>query len=118
MVNTQMLSSEEVLGWLSYFTSYFKHYKEIKGDGNTINGVVLKTMNRKQVNNYYVRPSLPCIGDTFKNNRTKMIYTYIKYLKTALDLDISSYFIKNELVCNEFVIKLEWRIRYAILKEF
>ena len=31
-----------------------------------------------------------------------MIYTYIKYLKTALDLDISSYFIKNELKKDQY----------------
>ena len=96
-VNTQMFSSEEVWGWLSYLTSYFKHYKEIKGDEGTIRRVVLKTMNSMQGNNYYVRPSLPYIEEIFKNEKTKKIYSYIKYLKRVLDLDISSYFIKNEL---------------------
>ena len=97
MVNTFMIGPEHPIGWLAYLRSYWKHYKEIRAGAEKINAVVLKTMNNQPGNNYYVRPSLPCTGEPFKNERTKIMYSYIKYFKKVLDLDISSYFVKNEL---------------------
>ena len=97
LVNTSMICPGHPQGWLEYLSSYFKHYKEIQGDGEEIKDIVLKTMSNQPGDNYYVRPSLPCNDETFVNEITKQMYTYMKYLKHVLNLNVSSYFIKSQL---------------------
>ena len=64
-----------------------------------INTVVLKTMNLCEERNHHVRPAQPNNeGDKFQSDEMKNIYCYIKYLKKALDLDLSSYWVKTELL--------------------
>ena len=50
-----------------------------------------------------MRPAQPNTGgDKFRSDEMKKIYCCIKYLKKALDLDLSSYWVKKELLKQEY----------------
>ena len=71
----------------------------IQSDGGMIYSVVLKTMNLCEEKNHHVRPAQPNTeGEKFQSEEMMEIYCCIKYLKKALDLDLSSYWVKNRVV--------------------
>ena len=60
-------------------------------------------MNLCEERNHYVRPAQPSTeGEKFRSEEIKKIYCCIKYLKKALDLDLSSYWVKKELLKQEY----------------
>ena len=106
LVNTAMLGPEKPHKWLKYIYNYFKHYKIIIMESHQqndhqagkIDSVVLKTFNFQQGKNHHIRPAQPSSeSGTFLSPRMKDIYCYIKFLKKAAGLDISSYWVKREL---------------------
>ena len=107
IVNRPMLSPNPPERWLRCLYNYARHYKIIQdliqSDGGMINSIVLKTINFCEERNHYVRPAQPNTeGNKFQSDKMKKIYCCIKYLKKALDLDLSNYWVKNELLKKEY----------------
>ena len=110
-VNSAMLSTLPD-GWLKYLSNYAKHYKLIRdliqSEEGKIESVVLKTMNFHEGKNHHVRPAQPSTkGVKFQSARMKEIYCYIKFLKKLLNLDLSSFWVKMELLKPEYQSILE-----------
>lgn len=106
MVNSAMLSMLP-RGWLKYLSNYKKHYKLIQDliqcEEGKIESVVLKTINFHEEKYHHVRPAQPSTkGVKFQSDRMKEMYCYIKYLKKLLDLDLSSFWVKKELLKPEY----------------
>ena len=102
-----MVSPDPPEKWLRCICNYAKHYKIIQdliqSERGMIYSVVLKTMNFCEERNHHVRPSQPNTeGGKFQSEEMKTIYCCIKYLKKALDLDLSSYWVKKELLKREY----------------
>merc|ERR1719245_2302522 len=102
-----MLSPNPPEKWFRCTCNYAKHYKIIQdiihAENGMITSVVLKTMNFGEERNHHVRPAQPYTGgEKFQPEEMKKIYCYIKFLKKALDLDLSSYWVKKELLKQEY----------------
>lgn len=106
LINENMLCAEAPAEWLSFIFKYSQEYKvnrEISHCGSGyIVSVGMKTMNFLQGRNHYIKPAQNFTHDKFSSPRMKEIYGYIKFLKKALSLDISSYWIKKELLKEEY----------------
>ena len=107
LVNRSMLAPNSPEKWLRCICNYVKHYQIINdiihSEKGMISSVVLKTMNFCEQRNHHVRPSQPhTLGEKFQSVEMKKIYCYIKYLKKSLDLDLSSYWVKKELLKQEY----------------
>ena len=81
---------------------YPKDYKIIQmlvksGTGKVIS-VGLKTMNFLEGRNYHIKPAQEFTEAKFSSKRMRDIYSYIKFLKKVLNLDLSSYWVKKELL--------------------
>ena len=101
-----MLSSDHPDGWLSYLFKYPNDYKIIQdliqaGD-DMIHSVGLKTMNFLPGTNYHIKPAQVLAENKFTCDKTKNIYRYIKFLKIALDADISNFWTKKELMKDKY----------------
>ena len=108
IANRPMLSPDPPERWLKCLYNYAKHYRIIQdliqSDKGKINSVVLKVMNLCEERNHYVRPAQPNTeGEKFQSEDMKKIYCCIKYLKKALDLDLSTYWVKKELLKQEYL---------------
>ena len=71
------------------------------GTGKVIS-VGLKTMNFFEGRNHHIKPSQEFTETKFSSERMKCIYSYIKFLKKVLHLDLSSYWVKKELLKPEY----------------
>ena len=101
-----MLCSDPPEGWLKCLMKYPKEYKIIQeliasGSG-FVHSVGLKTMNFSNGSNHHIKPAQEFTGDKFSSPRMRDIYSYIKFLKKALNLDLSSYWVKKELLKPEY----------------
>ena len=52
--------------------------------------------------NHHIKPSQEFTEAKFSSERMRCIYSYIKFLKKVLDLDLSSYWVKKELLKAEY----------------
>ena len=106
------LIMEKILGddppewWLRFLIKYVKDYKVIQyltqsGNGD-IRSVGLKTMTFTEGQNHHVKPAQEITATKFSSPRMKEIYTYIKFLKAVLSMDLSSYWVKKELLKTEY----------------
>ena len=59
-------------------------------------------MNFLEGRNHHIKPAQEFTGDKFSSPRMKDIYSYIKFLKKALDLDLCSFWVKKELLKPEY----------------
>ena len=103
---TCMLSDDAPPGWLNFMFKYPKDYKIIlqlanSGTGQVIS-VGLKTMTFYKGRNHHIKPSQEFTETKFSSERMKCIYSYIKFLKKVLNLDLSSYWVKKELLKPEY----------------
>ena len=101
-----MLCNNPPEGWLKFLFKYPKDNKIIQeltesGSGHVCS-VGLKTMNFLEERNHHIKPAQEFSGHKFSSPRMKDIYSYIKFLKKALDLDLSSYWVKKELLKPEY----------------
>ena len=102
----KMLSEDAPPGWLQFMFKYPKDYKIIQhlaksGTGQVIS-VGLKTMTFLEGRNYHIKPSQEFTETKFTSERMKVIYSYIKFLKKSHNVDISSYWVKKELLKPEY----------------
>ena len=106
MVNLAMLGPERPHGWLRYLRNYLKHYKIIHdlvhSEGSFLTSVILKTINFEVDKNHHIRPAQPNTEEKFRTERMKEMYCYIKFLKKALALDLSSFWVKKELLKDQY----------------
>ena len=101
-----MLCNNPPEGWLKFLMKYPQEYKIIQeltesGKGY-VHSINLKTMNFSSGNNYHIKPAQEFTVSKFSSNRMRDIYSYIKFLKKALNLDLSSYWVKKELLKPEY----------------
>ena len=106
LIMRNMLSIEPPEGWLNFLFKYYKDYKIVQylsqsGDGK-VTSVGLKTMTFLERRNHHVKPAQDFTRDKFASPRMKDIYTYIKFLIQVLGLDLSSYWVKKELLKEEY----------------
>ena len=111
MFNRAILSPEHCLkGRMNALSNYAIHYKVVifdfsdTGEGK-IKSVVLKTMNFREENNHHVRPAQPDNENghgKFRSESMKRIYIYIKFLKKVLHLNLSSFWVKKELMKEQY----------------
>ena len=98
-------------GWLSFLLKYMKDYKIVQEviqiGRDEIISVGLKTMNFLNERNHHIKPAQAFTGDKFKSPRMKAIYSCIKFLKKALCLDLSSFWVKKELLREQYQSILE-----------
>ena len=97
-----MICDDPPEGWLNFLFKYAKDYKIIQeltlsGSGN-VTSVGLKTMSFLEDKNHHITPAQEFTQAKFSSERMRDIYSYIKFLKKALDLDLSSYWVKKELL--------------------
>ena len=109
LINEGMLSDDPPEGWLtSYLFKCAKDYKIVQFEdqadptGNIslskdVTSVGLKTMHFQDGRNHHIRPAQEFLESKFSSDEMKDIYRYIKFLKKALHLDLSSYWLKSEL---------------------
>ena len=107
LVNSHMLGANPPRGWLKYLFKYPKEFKIIyelieARDGGTVNYVSLKTMNFQKGRNHYIKPAQGYTEYKFSSDRMMGLYTYIKFLKKVLNLDLSSYWVKKELLRDQY----------------
>ena len=106
LINENMLRDDSPAEWLTFIFKYSKEYKlikEISQDGSgDITSVGIKTMNFLEGRNHHIKPAQKFTRDKFSSPRMKTIYGYIKFLKKARNLDMSSYWIKKELLKEEY----------------
>ena len=93
-------------GWLPFMFKYPKEYQIIlelvrSGTGKVIS-VGLKTMTFLEGRNYHIKPAQEFTDNKFSSDRMRNIYSYIKFLKKVLGFDISSFWIKKELMKREY----------------
>ena len=101
LIVENMLSDDAPPGWLNFLFKYWKDYKIIlelalAGGGN-IKSVDLKTMTFHEGRNHHIKPAQEFTEAKFSSERMRDIYSYIKFLKKVLNLDLSSYWVKKEL---------------------
>ena len=106
LVNLAMLGPERPYGWLRYLRNYVKHYKIIhdlvQSEGSFLTSVILKTINFQVDKNHHIRPAQPNTEEKFRTERMKNMYCYVKFLKKALGLDLSSFWVKKELLKDQY----------------
>ena len=92
-----MLGPGHPRSWLRYMYNFAKHYR-IMGHG-MIRDIILKTFSFLEGSpNHHVRPSSPFVTEMkFTSPKMREMYIYMKFLKKALDVDISSFWMKQEL---------------------
>ena len=106
LINDAMLGDNPPEGWLNFMFKYFKDYKIIQelaesGSGKIIS-VGLKTMNFYEGRNHHIKHAQEMTESKFSSRRMKDIYSYVKLLKKVLHLDLSSYWVKKELMKPEY----------------
>ena len=106
LINRQMLDADPPEGWLSFMFKYPYEYKIIQelieSGGGYIISVCMKTMNFNEGRNHHIKPAQEFTEDKFSSERMKNIYSYIKFLKKGLHIDLSSYWVKKELLKPEY----------------
>ena len=110
MINSAMLSIEHPIGWLNYLFKYPREYKiieELTLTGKSeIHSVGLKTMNIHKGKNHHIKPAQYTL-EKFRSKRMKNIYSYIKFLKKVFDLELSSFWVKKELMKEQYLSIVE-----------
>ena len=111
LIIEHMLGHDPPEGWLNFLFKYWKDYKIVQyhllcGSG-TVTSIGLKTMTFLEGRNHHVKPAQEFTEDKFSSERMKDIYRYIKFLKKVLHLDLSSYWVKRELLRREYETILE-----------
>ena len=123
LINTSMLGINPPRGWLNYMFKYPKEYKIIEmlvksGTGKVIS-VGLKTINFLDGRNYHIKPAQEFTEAKFSSRRMRRIYSYIKFLKKVLDLDLSSYWVKKELLKPQYKAILDsWTTGISLKYEY
>ena len=80
-----------------------KIIQELAGSGNgQFTSVTLKTMSFFEGRNHHLKPAQPFTNHKFSLERMRRIYGYIKFMKKTLHLDLSSYWVKKELMKTEY----------------
>ena len=74
---------------------------------DTILSVGLKTMNLMAGRNHHIRPTEAYDREKFRSDRMRLIYSYIKFLKKVLNLELSSFWTKKELLKDQYVSILD-----------
>lgn len=87
---------------------HFEELNEVKNEKQVFE-VGLKLLHYGSENNYIVRPAqiLNIVDFSGYPKGIKDVYCNMKYIKTALNVDIKSYFMKKVLIRNEFVARVE-----------
>ena len=106
IINEAMLAPGAPEGWLSFLIKYASDYKIVhelaNADGVRVCSVGLKTMTFHEGKNHHVKPSQAFTEEKFSSERMKDVYTYVKFLKKALRLDLNSFLVKKELLKEEY----------------
>ena len=106
LIVANMLCDNPPYGWLNFLFKYAKDYKINlqlhQGEREDVRSVGLKTMNFLTGRNHFVKPAHDYTQAKFSSDRMKNIYTYIKFLKKVLDLDLSSFWVKKELLKGKY----------------
>ena len=106
LIMANMLGDNPPCGWLNFLFKYAKDYKlnlQLNQDQREdIRSVGLKTMNFFSGRNHFIKPAHDYNRAKFSSERMKNIYTYIKFLKKVLDLDLSSFLVKKELLKDKY----------------
>ena len=106
LIVTPMLSDDPPLTWLNFLFKYAKDYKVIqelaKSGSGQISFVGLKTMSIFEGRNHHVKPAQQFSSHRFSSDGMKEIYGCIKFLKKALQLDLSSYWVKRVLMKSKY----------------
>ena len=111
---TQTLFEARPPYWLNYLEGFIKQDRVLpesfrtndsrKSDGMIFVG--MKLLNYGPGNNFLVRPGQQLEITHFGTNPTlKKCYCYVKILKCALNVDLSSYFVKKVLLTDEMLRK-------------
>ena len=111
LINTAMLFSDHPRGWLKYLFKYPTDYKIIeeltpKGK-DEIHSVGLKTMNFNEGKNHHIKPAQVFTLEKFRSKEMRDIYSYIKFLKKVLNFNISSFWVKKELMKDQYLSIVE-----------
>ena len=111
LIVENMIGDDPPQGWLSFLFKYAEDYKIIQeltrlGSGD-VTSVGLKTMSFFEGKNHHVTPVQEFTRSKFSSERMRDIYSYIKFLKKALDLKLSSYWVKKELLKADYQSILE-----------
>lgn len=105
-INEFMLSDDPPNGWLNFLFKYVKEYKIIQELAqykvSDVTSVGLKTMNFEEGKNHHIKPAQEFTKAKFSSERMREIYSYIKFLKKVLNIDLSSYWVKKELLKQEY----------------
>ena len=105
-INECMLSDDPPIGWLNFLFKYVKEYKIVQELAqfkiSDVTSVGLKTMNFEEEKNHHIKPAQEFTATKFSSQRMKETYSYIKFLKKVLNLDLSSYWVKKELLKQEY----------------
>ena len=106
IISRAMLASDHPEGWLNFLFKYFSDYRIIQelllcGKDHVL-CVSLKTMNFYEGRNHHIRPAQVFTEDKFQSDRLRVIYSHIKVLKKVLGLDLSSFWVKKELLKNQY----------------
>ena len=106
-----MLCDEATEGWLQFIFKYYKDYKIIlystRSCFSEVLSVGLKTMTFFEGRNHHIKPAQEFTEEKFSSPRMKDIYSFIKFLKKVLHLDLSSYWVKKELLKPEYELILD-----------
>ena len=97
LVNKGMLFKEDPTSWFKQLRNLAKEDRLIEGLADqSVNRVLLKTSSCKLRNNYFIRAGQLLGKDTFKCEKLRKAYCYIKALKKAFAIgDISMFRVKK-----------------------
>ena len=105
-INEFMLCDDPPIGWLNFLFKYVKEYKIVQElyqyKVSDVTSVGLKTMNFEEGKNHHIKPAQEFTEAKFSSERMRQIYSYIKFVKKVLNLDLSSYWVKKELLKQEY----------------
>ena len=97
-----MLGVDPPPGWLHFMFKYPEDYRFIlelaKSGSGKVFSVCMKTMSFLEGRNHHIKPSQEFTETKFSSERMRQIYSYIKFLKKVLNIDLCSYWVKKELM--------------------
>ena len=114
---TSTLFHEKPPNWLKHLKGFINRDRvlpesfkdQFKEDSAHPIQVGMKLLHYEKENNFIIRPAqqLAVTSELEKNARLKHVYCEIKSLKSLLDVDISSYFVKKVLLTEEMKLKIK-----------
>ncbi len=106
---TKGLVKKQPPNWFNHFKSHIKRDRILPEDFKKQSEIEvpmtigMKLLHYGDENNFIIRPAQRMQIETFfKNEKMKKLYCYLKGIKSALKVNVSSYFIKKVLMLEKF----------------